>query len=109
MSFRINRFYTLLKCTLFIFIVNIGSIRTTDCAGGSKSETISCCSSDSRCGIYQGDCDNDNECEDGLSCGTNNCPEAFEWSHADCCQKGKFHLLKYFVEGRIYVKTHLQR
>lgn len=51
------------------------------CDGGD-----SCCTSDYPCGEEEGDCDEDSECEEGLKCGRNNCPdeETFE-SGDDCC------------------------
>ena len=36
-----------------------------------------------------GDCDDDDECQDGLKCGTNNCPDKPGFTPGDdCCQKG---------------------
>ena len=44
------------------------------------------CSSQNPCGTNQGDCDTHDECQDGLVCGSNNCPDSLEL-HAefDCC------------------------
>merc|ERR1712038_563132 len=68
----------------------------TECLGGSKL-TWSCCSSEKKCGENQGDCDTDDECEDGLVCGANACNDAFNANFdaagffpaksADCCIK----------------------
>ena len=39
------------------------------------------------CGENEGDCDEDNQCEKGLNCGTNNC-EGVEFDEGDdCCSK----------------------
>ena len=38
------------------------------------------------CGKLSGDCDFDYQCQEGLICGTNNCPETFGFDgHTDCC------------------------
>ena len=47
-------------------------------------ETYHCCSSSHPCGMFEGDCDEDDECADNLVCGTNNCFDSFK-SSADCC------------------------
>jgi len=44
-----------------------------------------CCSEERPCGVGEGDCDNDNECEGELTCGRNNCAD-FPSSRADCCE-----------------------
>ena len=48
-----------------------------------------CCNSTMRCGLGQGDCDSDNDCGDGLECGTDNCNNFFPEAdpEADCCIK----------------------
>ena len=50
----------------------------------STEETWSCCSSSNPCGIFEGDCDGDEECAGNLACGTDNCPDFFPVL-ADCC------------------------
>ena len=42
-----------------------------------------CCTEDAPCGLGQGDCDHDDECEGGLGCGHNNCGAGH--SGMDCC------------------------
>ena len=38
------------------------------------------------CSEDEGDCNLDNECQDGLRCGNNNCPDSFGFdAHTDCC------------------------
>ena len=36
-------------------------------------ETWGCCSSSNPCGVAEGDCDNDDDCQGHLLCGMNNC------------------------------------
>ena len=44
------------------------------------------CSSQNPCGTNQGDCDTHDECQDGLVCGSNNCPDSLGYhSEFDCC------------------------
>jgi len=56
-----------------------------DCDGSKDSKN--CCTVESPCHLGQGDCDSDDECQSGLTCGKNNCyrfnPDAHEKS--DCC------------------------
>ena len=42
------------------------------------------------CYENEGDCDAHDECQDGLLCGSNNCPASLGYgSEVDCCIKGK--------------------
>ena len=44
------------------------------------------CASGIPCGEGEGDCDAHDECQDGLSCGSNNCPDSLGFdSEVDCC------------------------
>ena len=44
------------------------------------------CTSENPCGPDQGDCDTNDECQFGLTCGTNNCPDSLGIdSDMDCC------------------------
>jgi len=55
------------------------------CTGGD-----SCCHEEHKCGVGEGDCDSDADCEEGLLCGTGNCPStrsAFWDADDDCCYK----------------------
>ena len=63
------------------------------CAGGSKSQTIDCCTTDAPCEVNEGDCDRDSECKGDLVCGDNNCDQAFTWRFADCCTERKYFIL----------------
>ena len=57
----------------------------TECLGGDE-----CCSSTNKCDQWDGDCDNDGECKDGLACGEDNCPRKYghQWDpQDDCCFK----------------------
>jgi len=43
--------------------------------------------SDDKCGVDEGDCDKDEDCQDGLICGKNNCSNKSgeEWDDSDDC------------------------
>ena len=44
------------------------------------------CTPENPCGEDQGDCDTHDECQDGLVCGSNNCPVSLGFdSEVDCC------------------------
>ena len=44
------------------------------------------CGYDGRlCQYMEGDCDNDNDCEGSLECGSDNCGQSTWDSEADCC------------------------
>ena len=55
----------------------------------------SCCRTTNQCGMGQGDCDSNADCNPGLVCGTNNCI-GFSFNHQDnYCRfpsKGEDHL-----------------
>ena len=58
----------------------------TDCciAGSIGHEYY--CTTDNPCGQHEGDCDSHDECQDGLVCGSNNCPASLSFdSEVDCC------------------------
>jgi len=54
------------------------------CDGGDN-----CCTSSNQCGVGEGDCDDDNDCQGDLVCGQNNCQRGvggnFEGDD-DCCE-----------------------
>ena len=44
------------------------------------------CTSEIPCGQNEGDCNSNDECQDGLFCGSNNCPASLGFdSEIDCC------------------------
>ena len=44
------------------------------------------CTSENPCGVDQGDCDVHDDCQDGLVCGSSNCPNYLGYSpNFDCC------------------------
>ena len=44
------------------------------------------CTHGNPCGVDQGDCDVHDECQDGLLCGSNNCPNSLGLNpEVDCC------------------------
>ena len=46
----------------------------------------SCCTSDSPCGLGEGDCDSDSDCAGDLTCGNDNCDPTYgAESWLDCC------------------------
>ena len=46
--------------------------------------SLDCCTDSNKCKVNQGDCDSDSNCEEGLKCGTSNCPAEYPNSY-DCC------------------------
>jgi len=91
-----------------VFAGSVGNPRfaTTRCISKQRTEVgdwnesqDSCCNGDNRCGLAEGDCDTDGDCQEGLICGTNNCPANKGFLREDdCCHvKGIF----YKVECRI--------
>ena len=63
----------------------------SDCSGhetcrGSGS-SWNCCTIQSKCGLHEGDCDSDDECEGTLTCGIGNCAVHLFPENADCCQE----------------------
>ena len=49
-----------------------------------------CCTSENKCGEWDGDCDSNSVCQTGLICGYNNCPRKYgdNWDLTDnCCFK----------------------
>ena len=63
------------------------SLNQARCSSGSFEETRECCSIQNPCVEGAGDCDEDDECEGDLVCGSNNCGAEFTWGSADCCEK----------------------
>ena len=51
---------------------------------GGDGSYWSCCSSSNPCGVAEGICWNDDDCQGHLLCGINNCLFPFP-SDADCC------------------------
>ena len=73
-----------------------GTNSTFDCCYKPINGDLNYCQEDHQCGQEEGDCDNDNECQNGLACGSSNCPwvrtfnspdvQGFNTS-IDCCYK----------------------
>ncbi len=78
---NVTSFYHMLKHLILILDVN----KTCD---GRPSTDWQCCTSQSPCGIGEGDCDTDSDCRGLLKCGKNNCIKSGNhWnSSADCCE-----------------------
>ena len=70
-----------------LYLISVES-STCDWTG---TETWECCTIAKPCKEKEGDCDNDKQCEQGLSCGLNNCrslnPSLYFDEGADCCFK----------------------
>ena len=56
---------------------------STICDGSNPKMWNECCTSESPCGVGEGDCDFDNQCSGDLICGNDNC--AWSDDSADCC------------------------
>ena len=74
--------------TWYILNSIVNKLYLVNCATVSNGEVGFCyCNT---CSESEGDCDVDNECVDGLACGSNNCPASLGYgSEVDCCTKGK--------------------
>ena len=63
----------------------------TNCSGHetcrSSGSSWNCCTKQSKCGLHEGDCDSDDECEGTLTCGIGNCAVHLFPENADCCQE----------------------
>ena len=60
------------------------TISLVNCATASNGE-IGFCNCNT-CSENEGDCDAHDECQDGLACGSNNCPASLGFdSEVDCC------------------------
>ena len=51
-----------------------------DCNGGN-----SCCTPENQCGVGQGDCDSNTDCNPSLVCGKDNCVGSGFDATDDCC------------------------
>ena len=82
--------------------INIWDNKNVTCSAPSPDGSCAtkydgqyCTSNPRACGLGDGDCDKDSECQGNLVCGTNNCActSANGWSTAADCCKGMFVLL----------------
>ena len=75
-----NRYQVLLS-----FVNECGTLFISESPSGTSCpywETSGdCCTN---CDINYGDCDSDNDCKNGLKCGSDNCPSEYPSSY-DCC------------------------
>ena len=75
-----------LVCGLNNCPVSIGYDSGVDCCYNFTVGDPNFCTVDSPCGLNQGDCDSNSECQNNLFCGTNNCPESLGFeAEIDCC------------------------
>ena len=75
----------------FFFVLKVACEDANDCSGhetcrGSGS-SWNCCTIQNKCGLHEGDCDSDDECEGTLTCGIGNCAVHLFPENADCCQE----------------------
>ena len=63
---------------------NYNNLSLVNCATVSNGEIRFCnCNT---CSVNEGDCDSNDECQDGLVCGSNNCQASLGFdSDVDCC------------------------
>ena len=54
------------------------------CDSGNYADVWSCCSPESPCEEFKGDCDSHADCKGNLICGHDNCGDLFE-PFTDCC------------------------
>ena len=52
----------------------------------AESHSWDCCTVDNTCAVGRGDCDSDDECDNGLVCGKNACGSGYRLG-MDCCVK----------------------
>ena len=65
---------------------SLGFDSEVDCCYQATLGDEDFCATVTPCGEDEGDCDHHDECEDGLLCGSNNCPASFGYDDAvDCC------------------------
>ena len=75
-----------LHCRLNNCPASLGFDSLVDCCQQIGNEHY--CTAYEPCEQDEGDCDSHNECQDGLFCGSNNCPASLGFdSEVDCCYK----------------------
>ena len=80
------------QLTIDIVIKRISPlIESTSGCDGKLGPQQSCCTSQNRCAIGEGDCDYDFDCAGDLICGKDNCLPIFGHGskNYDCCKEGK--------------------
>ena len=66
--------------------VSLGFDSEVDCCYQPTLGDEHFCASGIPCGEDEGDCDSNDECQNGLVCGSNNCPASLGFdSEVDCC------------------------
>ena len=80
------------------------TLSLVNCATASNGDDEFCyCNT---CSENEGDCDAHDECQDGLFCGSNNCPASLGFeSEVDCCQLECYNLGKYQGNDIDYVQN----
>ena len=66
--------------------VSLGLDSEVDCCFQPTLGDENFCTSGNPCGVDEGDCDSNSECQDSIFCGYNNCPASLGFdSEVDCC------------------------
>ena len=73
----------------------------TDCCYVAINGDENFCTHEYPCGADEGDCDSNEECQNELFCGSNNCPNSLGISSSiDCCEpQGKLLLIYNIIFG----------
>jgi hypothetical protein len=68
--------------------------------GGRNYDKAKCCTAEEPCRDGEGDCDSNDDCDDGLVCGQNNCNQFGDFYHQkdDCCTKMNPGKIRYFQQ-----------
>ena len=70
------------------------------------NSNVKICTAEEHCGLDEGDCNYDNECQPGLTCGTDNCPTNLGLDATiDCCYKSMLIQLIYMNNSIRYIKS----
>ena len=81
-----NECHSGLKCGKDNCPKHLGGSSFIDCCYLPAKGDEYFCTKDNQCGHHEGDCDDNNECQHGLQCGTDNCPASFDFdTSTDCC------------------------
>ena len=76
-----------LRCGINNCPASLGFDKNTDCCSNLIVGEDNFCSIQDPCRKYEGDCDSDDECQNDLFCGSNNCAEFLDVaSTIDCCE-----------------------
>ena len=86
-----------LVCGLNNCPASLGFNSDVDCCYNATLGDEFFCSSEKPCSEHQGDCDFNDECQNGLHCGSKNCPNSFGYYVVDCCYYSDPNLSEYYL------------